>query len=127
MMLQAFVKIDFLGRHGFRFDDQVRVPFLGERENEVGNLFGVFAKDYLAAMRFHLASEFFQVMIQMLNGMALDGVSVCAQFLVVGAKVRLNRFATLFYQSASGLVDGKLELWISQRSVNFLVEGSGHI
>ena len=46
-------------------------------------------------MRFDLAREFLKVVIQVLDGVLLDGVGVCPQFLVVGTEIGLDGLAPL--------------------------------
>ena len=92
VMLQPLVEIDLLGGHGFRFHDQVRAALLRQAQDEIGDLGAVLAIDHLAAVRLDVALELFQVMIQIVDGVLLEGVGLGAQFLVIGQRGRRRRF-----------------------------------
>ena len=110
------------------FDLTIRCAFalLGQPEDEVGDLGAVLAVDHLAAARLDVALELLQVVIEVLDGVLLDGVGLGAQFLVIGQHLRRHGFDALILQPAGGGVDGQLQVRVGQGGVNFRVEFDGH-
>ena len=84
VMFEPLVEVHFLRGHRLRFDDQARAALLGDRQDEIGNFRGVLAVNYLAAAEFEVALELLEIMVQILDGVLLDGVGLGAQLLVIG-------------------------------------------
>jgi hypothetical protein len=82
------------------------VALLGQRENEIRDLGAVLAVDHAAAARHHVALEFFQVVVQVLDSVLLEGVSLRAQFLVVRKRVLAYGLDALFLEPSGGRIDG---------------------
>ena len=51
MVSQTLVQVHFFGDHGFGFNNQTGAAFLGEIQDEISNLFGVFRVNRPAAVR----------------------------------------------------------------------------
>ena len=96
------------------------------RQHEIGDLFGILAENYCAAVRGYLRLELFQVIIEMLDGVPLHVVRVRPELLIVGAKIRRDRFAALFNQTARRSVNRELQLRVCQGRVDFFVEYGRH-
>ncbi len=122
VVLQPLVQVHLFGGHGFRLDDQMGAAFFGELKHEVRHVLAVFAEHDFSAMRFDVAREFFQVIIEMVDRVPLHCVGVRAQILVIRAAFRRNGFAALLDQSAGGRIDGQLQLAIGERRLNFFVK-----
>ena len=89
-------------------------------EDEVGDLGAVLAVDHLAAARFDVALELLQVVIEVLDGVLLEGVGLGAELLVIRQHLRRHGFGALIFQPSGGGVDGKLQAGVGQGGVNFL-------
>ena len=61
-------------------------------------------------MRLDVALELFQVVVQIIDGVLLDGVGLGAQFLVIGQRVGRHGFDALVLQPSGGRVDGQLQV-----------------
>ena len=60
---------------------------LASAEHEIGDFRAVLAIDHLAAVRLDVALELLQVVVEVLDGVLLDGVGLGAQFLVIGQDI----------------------------------------
>src|SRR5262249_11961978 len=119
-------EIHLLGSHRLRFDDQPRALLLRQREHEISDIGGVPAVYDFAAVRYYVALEFFEVVVQIIDGVFLKLVSVTAEFLVIGEDVRCDVLDSFLLQAARGGIDSKLEIGVSQGLVNFLIEFDAH-
>ena len=109
MFLQALVEVDFLSRHGFRFDDQMRATLLGEPEYEVGHFLAVRAVHHLSTVRDNVLFKQLQIMIQMFDGVLLELIRLSSKFLIIGQQICANRTGTVRHQPIGGRVDGELK------------------
>ena len=79
--------MDFLGRHGFGFDDFADAVLLGEGQDNLPGLLGVFRPVDVAAVGEDVALKFLKVPVQMVNGLPLDGGRFGPGVLPVGKSV----------------------------------------
>src|SRR5208283_1876762 len=86
----------------------------------------VFAIDHAAAAGGDAALEEFQVMIQIVDGVLLDGVGLGAELLIIGKLAHADGFAALVLEPAGGRENGELEVGVGQRLMDFLMERGGH-
>ena len=83
MVFQVFVQIDFFGGHRLGLDDQPRTALLGQRQHEVGDFGPIVAENHLPASRFDVSLKLLEVVVQVVDRMPLEEVSVGAQLLVI--------------------------------------------
>ena len=122
VMLQPFVEVHFLGGHGFRFHDELRAALFRQCEHKVGNFGAVLAIHHLASARRHVALEFFEVMVEIVDGVLLDRVGLGAQFLVFRQGVGRYRVDALFFQPSGSGVNRQLEIGVRQGVVDLAIE-----
>ena len=99
---------------------------LGQAEHEIRNLGGVLAINDFAAVRRHVRFELFQVVVQVFDGVPLEGVGLGAQFLVIGQRGGRYGMLAMVDQAAGGPIDGQLQIGIGQRLVDLLIECDRH-
>jgi hypothetical protein len=87
VVFEALVEIHLLGGHRLGFDDQPRAAVFGQRQHEIGDFRAVLGVHHLAAMGFDVALELLEIVIQVLDGVLLDGVGLGAQLLVIGQRI----------------------------------------
>ena len=71
----------------------------GQPEHEVRHVFRVLAKHDLAAVRGDIALELFQVIVEMVDGVAFDVMRLRPQLLIIGTAVRRDGLSALFHQA----------------------------
>ena len=126
VVFQALVEIDLVGGHRFRFDNKVRLALRGEVQDKIGNFRAIFAIHYVPAVCLHVPLEFFQVMIQVIDGVLLDGIGLRAQFLVIGQRRGGDAGSAMVLEPARRGVDGQLKIGIGQGCMRLLIELEGH-
>ena len=112
MLFQALVEMDLLAGHGFRFHQHMHAALLREIENEVGGFLAGAAVDDVAAVRDHVRFQLLEIVIEILDGVLLDGVGFVAEILVIGQSLGADDVGAMIDQAAGSGVDGKLQTGI---------------
>jgi hypothetical protein len=126
-VFQALVEIHLFGGHGLGFDDQARAALFGECQHEIGDFGPVLGVDHLAAMGLDVALELLEVVIQVLDGVLLDGVGLGTQLLIFGQRIGGNGVDAFVLEPRRGRVDGQLEIGVGQRVVDLPIEFDRHM
>ncbi len=80
---------------------------MAKREHEIGYVVPVAAPYDFAAMRFHIRFELLEIVVEILDGVLLDGVRVVAQVLEFG-KLPGEGLLSMVDQASGRRVDRKL-------------------
>ena len=92
--------------------------FFGEIENEVGGFGARAAEHHVAAMRDDVRFELLEIIVEIFDGVLLDGVGFVAQRLVIGQSFGADHAGAMIDQAASRGIDGKLQPRIVERLLN---------
>ena len=77
----------------FDFTSMCAPRFFGEIENEIGGFLAGAAEHHFAAVRDHVRFELLEIVIEILDGVLLDGVGFVAQILIIGQSLGADALA----------------------------------
>jgi hypothetical protein len=112
IFFEMLVQMNLFRGHRFGLHHQLHAALAGEIGDELARLGAGVGPDHFAAAGDHVALEFLEINIQMIERVLLEVVSVLAQILVVRQSVRNHGLAAIFGEAAGGGVNRELELGI---------------